>query len=154
MGFLVQMAIIAALAAGAAFTVHKAWEGFKYSIGHPYTLAQIALDQPKIAAAEKNAAAADAEAGRAHADTDRCLATAKMAGDQVLEAHKRADAAEAATKAATAARAGDKARADQRVANLTKQANAPPIVDQSCEQMRTKLRESQRLYFENRDGKK
>jgi hypothetical protein len=51
---LITFAIYAALATGALFAIHTAWDGFKDRIGQPYAAAQLKQDETVVASITKD----------------------------------------------------------------------------------------------------
>jgi hypothetical protein len=123
---IIELVVIAAVAAGGLFAVHKAWDGFKTSISAPYVQAQIAADQTKLDAhdAAQKAAEADRDTAKANrASCDASLDTQKKASAKSDQDWKRkltdsqASKVEADRKAVAAA---------PRIAQLQADAEAKP----------------------------
>jgi hypothetical protein len=122
----IQIFVYLAIAAALAFGVHKAWSGFKDSIGAPYAQAQIAKDAPILKKAQDDATEALAERDHAKADTSQCLAAAQTQTDMVDLWQARAKANAAAAQAARAQAQKDATAAAPRIADLQARAAAAP----------------------------
>lgn len=148
---LAELFAIVALVGIVVGGIYKAWEGFKDNIGEPYTQAQLAADEAKIAASDKNAKAAESERDHAKSDTAVCQTAAAAQTAQVEFWQKEAAENLADARAARDASALKDTKAAMRASELQSLAGAAPKL-MACEVELDKAKKTMQEALRNRPG--
>jgi len=131
MSLLIQLAIYAALAAGAAIAFHE-FEQTHYV--KPAMEAQRAKDQVEYAKQGEQLAAAQKQGQDALADVASCVANSKTQTDLVDLWQHRAQENYAAAQKAKAESAAKSVESKTAIARYQEIAARPPVKDQTCQQ--------------------